>query len=48
MLINRRVGDDAGQSLLDSRAFTPEAWAALLAICKRSRPTPPAHGCCSS
>jgi hypothetical protein len=30
MLINRRVGDDAGQSLLDSRAFTPEAWAALL------------------
>jgi site-specific recombinase XerD len=31
MLINRRVGDDAGQSLLDSRAFTPEAWAALLA-----------------
>ncbi|MCO5975260.1 tyrosine-type recombinase/integrase [Ideonella oryzae] len=30
MLINRRTGDDAHQSLLDSRAFTPEAWAALL------------------
>lgn len=30
MLINRRTGDDAQQSMLDSRAFTPEAWAALL------------------
>lgn len=30
MLVNRRLGDDPGRSLLDSRAFTPEAWQALL------------------
>lgn len=30
MLVNRRLGEDPGRSLLDSRAFTPEAWQALL------------------
>jgi site-specific recombinase XerD len=30
MLVNRRLGDDPGRSLLDNRAFTPEAWQALL------------------
>lgn len=29
MLVNRRMGDDRNQDLLDSRAFTPEAWRAL-------------------
>ncbi|ASM79216.1 integrase (plasmid) [Vitreoscilla filiformis] len=40
MLVNRRTGDDAQADLLDSRAFTPEAWAALLDHVQRQDPTP--------
>lgn len=40
MLINRRTGDDAQHDELDSRAFTPEAWAAILAHLKLQPPGP--------
>lgn len=38
LLVNRRTGDDAGADLLDSRAFTPEAWTAMLAHLRRQPP----------
>lgn len=40
MLVNRRTGDDAQADLLDSRAFTPEAWAAVLHHVQHQPPTP--------
>ena len=40
MLINRRTGDDAQQSMLDSRAFTPEAWSAMLLHLQAQPPDP--------
>lgn len=40
MLVNRRTGDDAQADLLDSRAFTPEAWAVLLDHLQRQPPSP--------
>ncbi len=40
LLINRRSGDDAGRHELDSRAFTPEAWDALLRQLATQPPSP--------
>lgn len=40
MLVNRRTGDDALRHELDSRAFTPEAWQAMLACIQAQAPSP--------
>ncbi|MEK8034180.1 tyrosine-type recombinase/integrase [Ideonella sp. DXS29W] len=39
-LVNTRLGDDPRLSELDSRAFTPEAWEAVLSYVKRQAPSP--------
>jgi len=40
LLVNLRSGDDANANALDSRAFTPEAWAAMLAHLRAQPPSP--------
>ncbi|WP_325652764.1 tyrosine-type recombinase/integrase [Ideonella sp.] len=40
MLVNRRTGDDASRHELDSRAFTPEAWASILQCIQAQAPSP--------
>jgi site-specific recombinase XerD len=39
-LVNRRTGDDGQQHELDSRAFTPQAWAAIHAHLDKQAPSP--------
>lgn len=39
-LVNRHTGDDSGRNELDTRAFTPEAWAALLGFVEAQAPSP--------
>ena len=40
MLVNHRTGDDEHADLLDSRAFTPEVWTALLEHLHHQAPSP--------
>jgi site-specific recombinase XerD len=45
-LVNRRIGDDAAQSELDTRAFTPQAWAEILRVLRHRQeqaPSPALH-----
>ncbi|WP_239062015.1 tyrosine-type recombinase/integrase [Ideonella livida] len=39
-LVNRQMGDDPRQHVLDSRAFTPQAWEAVLGHLHRQPPSP--------
>jgi integrase len=39
-LINRRIGDERGRSQLDTRAFTPQAWAEILRVLNDQAPSP--------
>lgn len=39
-LVNRKTGDDDAKNVLDTRAFTPEAWAAIRAFLDAQPPSP--------
>lgn len=43
LLVNRRFGDDVSHHELDSRAFTPEAWAEILRVLANQPPSPSLH-----
>ena len=43
LLVNRRTGDDAQHDELDSRAFTPEVWAAIQHYLAGQPPSPSLH-----
>lgn len=40
VLVNRKTGDDASKGLLDSRAFTPEAWSIVRGFAQSAPPSP--------
>ena len=40
ILVNRQTGDDRARNELDTRAFTPEAWASLLGFAEAQAPSP--------
>ena len=40
VLVNRKTGDDASKGLLDSRAFTPEAWTVVRSFAQLAPPSP--------
>jgi site-specific recombinase XerD len=40
LLVNRRIGDDVNRVELDTRAFTPEAWGAILTFVDAQAPSP--------
>jgi integrase len=40
LLVNRRIGDDANRIEMDTRAFTPEAWLAILRFVDAQAPSP--------
>ena len=42
-MVNRRLGDDQAADALDTRAFTPEAWAEILRCVAAEPPSPARH-----
>ncbi|MFD2454544.1 hypothetical protein [Ideonella paludis] len=45
-MVNRRLGDDQAADALDTRAFTPEAWAEILRCVAAEPPSLPGTACC--
>lgn len=43
LLVNRRIGDDAGRNELESRAFSPETWSEILRVLAEQPPSPALH-----